>query len=211
MKKNATQETDRATKGLRFAVKDADAGTVTAVFSRFNVRDEDGDVTLPGAFKNGQRVLISAYGHASWGGALPVGTGVIYADDEKAWMDGQFFLDTIGGKETFTTIKGTGELQEWSYGYDVLERGDVTDAMRQAGVWRVLKSLDVFEVSPVLLGAGVGTGTLSVKGAKDQVEPIETPAVAETPPPASSAEALREFARFQKTRARLALSGRAAA
>jgi phage head maturation protease len=67
--------------------------------------------------------------------------------------------------DTFKTIKGTGELQEWSYGFNVLETGEVTEAMRQAGVWRVIKKSEVYEVCPVMLGAGVGTETVDIKSA----------------------------------------------
>jgi HK97 family phage prohead protease len=182
---------EKAMKSLRFSVKDADKGTVTAVFATFNVKDHDNDVTLPGAFEDGAKVLISAYGHRSWMGAKPVGRGVIHADDEKAWMDGEFFMDTIEGLDTFKTIKGTGELQEWSYGYNVLETGEVTEAMRQTGVWRVIKKSEVYEVCPVLLGAGVGTETVDIKSA-----PVRAPdpIVAE-----ANVDARREFVRFIKT------------
>lgn len=153
----------RAMKSLRFSVKEADQGTVTAVFVTFGVKDHDNDITLPGAFEEGAKVLISAYGHRSWMGQKPVGKGTIHADDTKAWLEGQFFLDTIEGADTFKTIKGTGELQEWSYGYDVLETGEVTEELRQAGVWRVIKKSKVYEVCPVMLGAGIDTQTLDVK------------------------------------------------
>jgi HK97 family phage prohead protease len=155
----------RAMKGLRFKVKSADEGTVEAVFARFSVKDLDGDVTLPGAFENGAEVLISAYNHATWGSALPVGNGVIRVDAEKAWLEGQFWMDMPSAVETFLAVKHAGELQEWSYGYNVLETGEVTDEMYQNGVWRVLKKLKVFEVSPVMVGAGIGTQTVSLKSA----------------------------------------------
>lgn len=201
----------RAMKGrLHFSVKSADQGTVEAVFATFNVKDLDGDVTLPGAFEDGAEVLISAYNHGTWDCALPVGKAVIHADDTKAWIEGQFFLDTQIGRETFTTLKNVGDLQEWSYGYKVLETGEVTDAMYQAGVYRVLEKLKVFEVSPVMVGAGIGTETVAMKSAPGEDETPKTPEAPAVPTPeeiaakaARTAEALREFARFQKTAARL--------
>ena len=67
-----------STKSLgRFEVKDADKGQVAAVFSTFDVVDLDGDVTKSGAFEDGAEVVISAYGHQSWQGMLPVGKGTI--------------------------------------------------------------------------------------------------------------------------------------
>lgn len=184
-------------------VKDADQGTVTAVFATFNVKDHDNDITLPGAFEEGAPVLISAYGHRSWMGQKPVGKGTIHADDTKAWLDGQFFLDTIEGADTFKTIKGTAELQEWSYGYDVLETGEVTEALRQLGIWRVIKKSRVYEVCPVMLGAGIDTETVDLKNR--EVTPAD-PVVPDAAALALQADARREFARFSKTRAGLVVA-----
>lgn len=149
-----------------FEVKAVDSakGEVTAVFARFNVKDHDGDVTLPGAFRDGAGVRVSAYNHASWAHALPVGKGTISTTDEVAVADMKFFMNTQQGRETFEVVKELGALGEWSYGYDVIEssRGNLGGEDVQ-----FLKTLDVHEVSPVLLGAGIGTGTLSVKSVKD--------------------------------------------
>jgi hypothetical protein len=148
-------------KGLSLELKEdgAEQGAVTAVFSTFNVIDKDGDVTLPGAFADGAPVRISAWGH-NWAG-LPVGRGAIKAEPERAVLDGAFFMDTAHGLDTYRTIKGLAELQEWSYGYDVLESGDGQFNGQQV---RFLKKLQVHEISPVMLGAGIGTGTLDMKG-----------------------------------------------
>ena len=144
-------------------VKDLDAGIVTAVFSTFGVVDLDGDIVEPGAIKPGP-VRVSAYGHGSWGrdGAalLPVGRGTINTDNEKAWAEMQFFMDTTHGRDTFNTIKGMGELQEWSYSLRNIKA--VYEEINGRTVRRI-KSVDVHEVSPVLMGASIGTGTVSVK------------------------------------------------
>ena len=91
-----------------------------------------------------------------------MGKGVIHADDEKAWVDGSFFMDTQSGLETYKTVKNLGELQEWSYGFDVLKNS--FGKFEEKDV-QFLESLDVFEVSPVLLGAGIGTQTTAIKSA----------------------------------------------
>jgi hypothetical protein len=147
-------------KSLRVEVKDADKGQVTAVVATMDVIDLDGDVTKQGAFTDGAEVLISAYGHASWGGALPVGKGVIRASKTDAVLDGQFFLDTTAGRDTFATVKALGSMQEWSYGYDAVK---YSFGEQDGQHVRFLEQLKVFEVSPVLQGAGVGTRTLSAK------------------------------------------------
>lgn len=141
-------------------IKNADRGEVSAVFSTFNVVDSDGDVTLPGAFSDGEEVLISSYGHTSWQGALPVGKGRIRSTKSEAILDGQFFMDTSHGRDTFAVVKALGGSQQWSYGFDTLDSEPGKFDGRDV---KMLKRLKVHEVSPVLIGAGVNTRTLAVK------------------------------------------------
>lgn len=184
----------------RVQVKEAEKGEIEALFSRFGVVDYDGDWTEPTAFEDGAAVTISAYGHGSWGSglnALPVGKGVIRVTPEGAILDGRFFLSTPQGQATFATIKEMSDLQELSYGYDVLKRGELTDDLRQKGARRVLAKLKVHEVSPVLVGAGIETGVLAVKCVG---------CGADGAPPCGHCLrelAVKELARFERTRARL--------
>lgn len=146
----------------RVEVKDEDKGEITAVFATLGVVDHDGDVTVPGAFEDGAPVRISAYGHASWGGVLPVGKGTIRVVKDEAILSGGFFMDTQHGADTFRTVKALAELGEWSYGYDVTK---ASFGMHEDQHVRFLEGLKVHEVSPVLLGAGIGTRTLGAKSA----------------------------------------------
>jgi len=160
-------------------VKDADQGLVQAEFATLNVIDLDGDVTLPGAFGD-QRVKLAAWGH-NWGD-LPVGKGGISEQGEKAVFDGKFFLDTTAGLEHFKTVKNLGALQEWSYGFEVkqaVRRGQPEfdaalaegyNGPKPANVERILQKMKVFEVSPVMRGAGINTRTRVVKDADDQAD-----------------------------------------
>lgn len=147
----------------RVEIKDEDRGEVAAVFSTLDVVDSDGDVTLKGAFTDGAPVAISAYGHRSWAGELPVGKGLIRELSTEAVMEGRFFMDTTKGRDTFLTVKAMSEgdsLQEWSYSLDNIKarRGDF-----EGKQVRFLESIDVTEVSPVLKGAGINTRTLATK------------------------------------------------
>lgn len=164
----------------RVEIKDESKGEVTAVFATLGVRDHDGDFTREGAFTDGAPVRISAYGHKSWQGQLPVGKGVIRLKGKRAVLEGQFFMNTTHGRDTFETIKQLSEagLQEWSYGFDIDEYafGEV-DGQRV----RYLDRLTVHEVSPVLLGAGIGTRTLSAKGRDLDQEPEPTAPTALVP------------------------------
>lgn len=164
----------RATSTKRFSVEfkaDGPEGSFRARIAQFNVVDKDGDVTLPGAFPAGKEIPISVYMHGSWSpGGLPVGKGTISQDGTFAYVDGQFFLDTAAGVEHYKTLKQLGGMCEWSYGYDAKESlVGADDVAAWPGAWRVLKTVDVFEASPVLRGAGVGTGTESIKSAGDVV------------------------------------------
>jgi hypothetical protein len=145
-------------------VKDATKGEVSAVFSTFNVVDKDGDLTLPDAIKDGMEVVISAYGHQSHYGALPVGKGVIRTTKTEAILDGQFFMNTTHGRDTFEVVKELGGTQEWSYSlHNVTSKTEERDGQ----VVNVLENIGLIkEVSPVLIGAGVNTRTLVAKGLK---------------------------------------------
>lgn len=146
----------------RVEIKNPDQGLVSAVVATMGVIDKDGDVTVRGAFEDGADVVISSYQHQSWSGALPVGKGRLRVAGNEAILDGQFFLDTTHGRDTFQVVKRLAEsgLGEWSYGYDILdgEHGE-HDGQRV----RFLKKLKVHEASPVLVGAGQGTRTLATK------------------------------------------------
>ncbi|MCX4474819.1 HK97 family phage prohead protease [Micromonospora sp. NBC_01655] len=148
----------KALRGVE--IKDVDKGTVEAVFSTFNVIDSDRDVTLPGAFEDGAPWKISAYGHRSWMGVLPVGKGTVRTTNTEAILDGQFFMDTTHGRDTFATVKAMGELQEWSYSVHPTKESYGEFEGRQV---RFLEQLGPGEVSPVLAGAGIGTRTLAAK------------------------------------------------
>jgi len=139
-------------------VKDDATGTVQAAFSVFNTIDSDGDVVKPSAFKDGQEVPM-VWSHM-WDN--PVGKGTVKVSRKQATFDGHFFLDTQAGMEAYKTVKNMGSLQEWSFGFRVLEdeEGDF-DGQRV----RFLKGLELFEVSPVLVGANRETRTLAIKGA----------------------------------------------
>jgi hypothetical protein len=151
-----TKTTERKLSG---PIEIKDDGRVTAVFATLNVADSDGDVTLPGAFTEGQEVFLSEWNHSSVAGTeLPVGRGKIRVSGTKIFVDAEYFVNTKRGREAFETIKAMGPLAQWSYGYIVrdYEPGD------RAGVNRYLTEIEVYEASPVYRGAGVGTGTVSV-------------------------------------------------
>lgn len=152
---------------LEFKENADQTGQFKAVFSWFDVVDKHGDLTLPGAFEDGAQVKIASWGHR-WEN-LPVGRGEIHQDGTKAWVEGKFFLDTVVGREHYLTVKNLGELQQWSYGFQVEESEDGTVDNKKV---RILKKMRVYEVSPVFIGAGNNTQTLAIKSEGDKPEPV---------------------------------------
>lgn len=132
-------------------------GEFEAVFATLNVVDHDGDVTIPGAFGE-QRVLIEPWNHGYQ--SPPVGKGEILERGEEAVVQGRYFLETAAGQEHYVVAKQLGDMQEWSYTFNILdsEYGEV-----QGRKIRFLKQLEVIGVGQVGRGAGINTRTLVVK------------------------------------------------
>lgn len=154
-------------KSFSVELKDfSEAGEFEAVFSTLNAIDHDGDVTLPGAFDDGAAVNIAEYGHdwSSW----PIGDGHIETRGNEAVVRGVLYLDTPQGEKAYRTMKARAQrgviAQEFSYGFDILESESGEYEGKQV---RFLKRLQVFEVSPVLLGAGVNTRLEMIKQAAE--------------------------------------------
>tara|TARA_R100000742_G_C4277802_1_gene99975 strand:+ start:1531 stop:2358 length:828 start_codon:yes stop_codon:yes gene_type:complete len=144
-------------------------GKVEAVFSVFNEMDSDGDVVMPNSIKSGygDNGVAMVWAH-DW--KTPIGRGVIEQDGDKATFKGQFIMDTQAGKDAFNTVKAMGDLQQWSFGYEVLdyENGTYQKDSETPTDARYLKELNVWEVSPVLVGANQNTFTVGVKEDKDK-------------------------------------------
>src|SRR3989304_3128448 len=175
-------------------VKNDATGSVQSAFSVFNTIDSDGDVVKPSAFKDGQEVPM-VWSH-KWDN--PIGKGTVHVGRKQATFDGHFFLDTAAGMEAYKTVKNMGSLQEWSFGFRVLEdeEGDF-DGQRV----RFLKGLELFEVSPVLVGANRETRTLAIKD--EGKGALEGDPDAESPdPPERAMEDGKQFSDDELTVAR---------
>ena len=161
---------NKSNKSIEFKTVDDEKGSVEAVFSVYNTLDTDGDVVIPGAiksgFKNNQVPMVFAH---KWD--QPIGKGVIETDDDKATFKGSFFMGTEAGKEAYNLAKEMGDLQEWSFGFRINDYEVAPfqkDGQDEVDV-RYLKDLEVFEVSPVLVGANRETYTLAIKSGEEAV------------------------------------------
>ena len=166
----------KATKLIQLKAK-GNKGEVEAVIATLNVKDHDQDVTLPGFFGKQHVSIVTAH---DWRDVM-LGKGVIEEEDDKAVFKGQFNMseDDPQARQLFSRLVFDMEHPpakiEWSYSLFVKEGGRVQftdDEKFGDGFW--LGPVDgepgvvVDEVSPVLLGAGVETGTVGVKAKKGE-------------------------------------------
>ena len=157
---------DKKITPVEFKGFDDSEGTGSAVFATMEVIDKDGDWTEKGAFGEQNVKLVGAHDWA----APPIGTARIREDGKSAIADFRFNLKMSAGREWYESVKASsaaGVPQEFSYGFDIKEKGVDTRAS-EVGAQRVLKSLNVFEVSPVMVGAGRDTRLLGIKSPTGQ-------------------------------------------
>lgn len=138
-----------------------DNGTFQAVIATLGVPDSDNDVLVKGAFKDTGKVSILPAHDA---GSVPLGQATIKERDDKVIASGRFNMEIAAAREWHSALKfdlaNPPATQEWSWGFFPKEfRFGEHDGQKV----RFLEKVDTMEVSPVLRGAGVGTGTLTAK------------------------------------------------
>lgn len=140
--------------------KDGLPGSVRSQFVTYDEIDKDGDVIRAGALTEGQEVFLVPW--HDWSGKGPVGHGTIHNELNAGVFDGGFWLNTQDGEQTYNKVKNAPHLWEWSWGFfpEKWSYGDF-----QGANVRFLEKVRIFEVSPVMVGAGNSTRTLGIKGA----------------------------------------------
>lgn len=146
-------------------------GTASWVMATLNSIDSDGDVTLPGALGEQTFSIQPAHEHTH----VPLGKARLYEQGEEAIVEAKFNLDIPAARDWHSAIKFDLEnppsIQEYSYGYQPKDGGTKAGEFQGRRV-RFFQpkadgspGIDVYETSPVLRGAGVGTRTLAAKAA----------------------------------------------
>ncbi len=125
--------------------------------SLFNVRDQGGDIVLPGAFarslrRKGVRGIRMLHQHDP---AQPVGVWhEILEDDRGLFVRGRLAMGTARGRELAELVR-IGALDGLSIGFRTVVAG--RDPARRA---RLLKAVDLWEISlvtfPMMPGARIG-------------------------------------------------------
>lgn len=156
------------TKNLTITDMD-EAGKGLALLADLTAVDSDGDSYEPGAFSWKEQWVPLLPGHNRL--AMPFGKARVFEEGDKAYAEFHLNLGTQAGKDWHSALKfdlAHGKsVQEWSYGYEAVEFDKVFRQMKEG---RVLKRVDVHEVSTVVRGAGAGTRTISMKALKAQLK-----------------------------------------
>ncbi len=137
-----------------------DAGKGVAIIATLNVVDHDGDVSLPGSFGEQHAKMLPAH---DWS-HIPLGKAKIREEGEIVFADFQINMKLESGREWQKALKFDLEngppLQEWSFGFTIKKQSFGEFGGKEV---RFLEGVDVSEISPVVLGAGIGTQTIAIK------------------------------------------------
>ena len=131
----------------------------TLVVATMGVKDKDDDILEPGSVGM-QRCLMGNWGHTISRGSVPIGKAGLHEEGDKLIAEVEFNPAIQSAMEAYESIRFAPELTEVSFGL-IPEEWSF-----DASYNRVIKKMKVFEVSPVVMGAGVDTGVMSVKEAK---------------------------------------------
>lgn len=137
-------------------------GTLSLVVATLGVLDKDGDIIAHGSVGE-QECLLSQFQHSIWNGAIPIGRGKVYEDGDLLKWDGNFFMQLADACNTWQAIAAAKDLLEVSFGFSVLRRSWVDPPTGGGFSVRQLDELKVWECSPVVAGAGIGTGIEAIK------------------------------------------------
>jgi len=175
-----------------FSTKTSDEGIVETVFAVMGNVDLGNDMIHPGAFsktfqERGRKVKVLDHHQARSvrdvigkplelrelnKSELPQGVLDAYPEATGgAWAKVQFLMDTPEGDGAFKRIKA-GVVGEWSFGYDALDHDYST--VKQDGkdvTIRNLRTVKLYELSPVIWGMNDATMTVSAKTSPTEEKP----------------------------------------
>ena len=154
--------------------EDGDTRYIEAVFSLFDTIDSDNDVTKANSLRSGYtgNKVPLVWNH-DW--SKVIGRGVIETDNQKAVFKG-YFLNTEAGKEAYETVKAMQDMQQFSYGFQVMKstKGTHIDSKGEEVPVRVLEDVKVWEVSPVLVGAQQNSFVQALKSGLQTFDDVDT-------------------------------------
>ena len=135
----------------------------TMVFAKIGEPDHDDDVWQQGSIGQ-QDCLMSQWGHSIWRGTTPIGKVKCREENGYGVAEVEFNPEVQAAVETWATLKFAPELVEVSVGFMIPEY------TYGEGMIRNILKADIYEISPVMRGAGTETGVLSVKSTREVKE-----------------------------------------
>ena len=150
-----------------FEVKFSDTGvaTIEGYGSTFGNQDHDGDIVMPGAFIDSISKQLPAMLYQHKTDKIP-GIWEQAAEDSKGLILQGKTLNTTLGRDVAEEMR-SGALKSLSIGYGVKKDGSIYD---RASNTRILKSLNLYEVSPVTFPANEQATLTSVKAALESID-----------------------------------------
>jgi HK97 family phage prohead protease len=145
--------------------KAGEKGIVRFYASIFGNVDSYGDIVEKGAFTESlaNRSPVMVWSH-NWD--EPIGKPFAREDDKGLFVEAQLVMEVQRAKEAYHLMK-SGTITEFSFGYRVIE-----SFVDEKG-YRHLTKIDLYEVSPVMIGANPLTTLVDVKSACENEEPTE--------------------------------------
>lgn len=172
-------------------VTDADQGIVESIVAVMGNLDEGNDIIHPGAFtktilERGRKIRVLDQ-HQTDSVMRVLGKPVRLRELAREelpsdlltafpsatgglWAETQFLITTPEGKGAFERIK-SGALDEWSIGYDALDfdYSKVVSGGKETTA-RNLRTIKLYEYSPVIFAMNTATGTLAAKSGEQPAE-----------------------------------------
>ena len=147
-------------------------GEGSAVISRIGVVDSYGDVIEKGAFSGVENPVPLIPNHGWDAEGPPIGLMDISEEGENVVGKFRLNMDLQSAKDWLSHLKFA-EKQEFSIGFKAEDAKWLSTAeqkSRKDGATRIIKKVDLFEVSMVLKGAMPKTKLLELRSAKRKAE-----------------------------------------
>jgi len=134
-----------------------DAGAISGIAWKYDQADRVGDMIEPGAFAKAAFPLPILFGHD---GNDPVGVWEEGTDKGGAWhVKGKLLVEEVARAREVSALVKSGAVRGLSIGFRTVK------AAARAGGGRVIKALEMFEVSLVTIPMHPGARVTSAKSA----------------------------------------------
>ena len=144
------------------AAEDGEPGSFTGYAAIFGNVDSFGDVMDPASFNRtlSERGLPMLAWMHEWDLVGPIGVvGAAIPDEKGLRIDGRLFIESDLPSRVYQSMKA-GQVREMSFAFKTVEASDET---RDGETVRIVKDVDLYEVSLVLVGANPETEVIDVR------------------------------------------------